>query len=189
MARRCVLTACLVAAATAVLGGLVVLKPELLGRRTGGPLACDGCSRTATGVPAAVAQAVSMGPLYLRNEGDQPATLERVELLDVDPGLEVVGMVVVKPSGRGVVGAAYGYPPRDPRGSLHPVRGYELPPAKSNSDYVQVLIGIKRESPGRVGARRIAVDYRVGDVPYRAYFDYSMWLCRDRDADCIDPDW
>jgi hypothetical protein len=130
-----------------------------------------------------------MGPLTLSNEGDEVATLERVELLDVDPGLQVVGMVVVKPYGRGIVGSAYGYPPRDPRGSLHRVSGYELAPARSHSDVVQVLVGIKLTSPGRAGARRIAVDYRVGDSKYRAYFDHSMWLCTDPDADCIDPDW
>jgi hypothetical protein len=133
-----------------------------------------------------------MGPLTLSNEGEEVATIERVELLDVDPGLRLVGMVVVEPSGRGAVGAARGYPPRDPRGSLHPVRGYELAPGQSNSDFIQVLIGVKLTSPVRAGARRIAVDYRVGDVKYRAYFDHSIWLCTwqiSETGDCIDPDW
>ena len=132
-----------------------------------------------------------MGPLTLRNEGEDTATIERVQLLDVDPGLGVVGMIVVEPAGRGLVGSAYGYPPRKPGGTLRPVRGYELAPARSNSDFVQVLIGIRLERAGRAGARRIAVDYRVGDVPYRATFDHSMWLCTDPNdpEGCIDPEW
>jgi hypothetical protein len=123
------------------------------------------------------------------NASDDVVTLERVELLDVDRGLGMVGMLVVEPDGRGgLVGSGYGFPPRKPGGTTYPVRGYELAPAQSNGDFVQVLIGIRLEAADRAGARRIAVDYRVGDVPYRATFDHSMWLCTDPDDRCIDPD-
>ncbi len=85
---------------------------------------------------------------------------------------------------------ARGFRPRSRRGRIHPIRGYVLPPAKTNADYVQILFGLRLEAPGRAGARRIAVDYRVGDVPYRAYFDHSMWLCTPRYRKvCIDPSW
>ena len=184
------------ASAVAVVGGLaaglIELKPELLGRRTGGPLACELCSRTGTGLPAEVGQPVSMGPLSLRNNGHQTVTLERVELLDVDPRLEVVGMLVVEPDGRNpLVGSGYGFPPREPGGTTRHVRAYSLEPARSNADYVQILIGLRLKSQGRAGARRIAVEYRADGVPYRAYFDHSMWLCTDRNDPerCIDPEW
>ena len=66
-------------------GVLVALRSELSDRRTGGPLACHGCGRSATAAPARVGEPVSMGPLTLRNESDATVTLERVALLDVDP--------------------------------------------------------------------------------------------------------
>ena len=131
-----------------------------------------------------------MGPLTLRNKGDEVATLERVELLEMDPGLELVGSLVVEPDGRGpLVGSGYGFPPRDPGGATAPVRGFRLGPASANRDYVQILVGVRLKAQGRSGARRIAVDYRAGGVPYRAYFEHSIWLCTDRkDPErCIDP--
>ena len=173
--------------------GLSLLEwhPQLFGRRSGGPLACRECGRTATGAPVRVGQLVSMGPLRLRNQGEETVTVERVELIDIDPGLDVVGMVVVEPDGRHpLVGGDHGYPPREPGGITHPVSGYRLPPARSRADFVQILVGLRLSARGRAGARKIAVDYRVGRVPYRAIFDHAMWLCADRKADeqCIDRD-
>ena len=118
--------------------------------------------------------------------------VERVELVDVDPGLNVVGMLVVEPDGQHpLVGGDHGFPPREPGGTTHPVRGYRLSPARSRADFVQILIGLRLTARGRAGARKIAVDYRVGRVPYRAIFDHAIWLCADRrtDEQCIDPDW
>ena len=166
-------------------------KPETLGRRSGGPLACDDCGRSATGLPVRVGEPVSMGPLTLRNETADPITIERVRLLDVDPALERVGSLVVEPDGRHpLIGSARGYPPGEAGGATRAVSGYELAPASSRADYVQILFGLRLTSPGRAGARRIAVDYRVSDVPYRATFDHSMWLCTQRYRKvCIDPNW
>ena len=196
MLRR-VIAALTVALLVGALGlALVEVRPGLLGRRDGGPLACPHrgeCGRSATGGPVNVGASASLGPLALRNEGDETVTVERVELLGVDPGLELIGMLVVKPDGRHpLVGSSRGYPPPEPGGSTHAVRGYQLAPAKSNADYIQILFGLRLRSPGRAGARRIAVDYSAGDVPYRAYFDHSMWLCThrvDRTEGCIDPAW
>jgi hypothetical protein len=167
------------------------LRPELLGRQTGGPLACKACGRTATSGPARVGQAVTMGPLTLENDGRKTVTLERVELLDIDPGLQTVGVIVVKPDGTGLVGSAYGFPPTRPGGTTHSVRGYRIPPATARSQFVQILVGIRLTKPGRAGARRMVVYYREGEVPYRAYFDHSVWLCTDwsAGANCVDPDW
>lgn len=179
----------LVAVASALV--IVELHPSVLGRRSGGPLACQDCGRSATALPVNIGKPVSMGPLALRNEGDADATLERVQLLGVDRGLALIGIVVVEPDGRHpLVGAGPGFPPTEPGGTTHPIRGYVLPPAKTNANYVQILFGLRLTAPGRAGARRIAVDYRVGDVPYRAYFDHSMWLCTPRYRKvCIDPSW
>lgn len=173
---------------------LLDLRPGLLGRTNGGPLACPSrgeCGRSATGLPLELGASASIGPLVLRNEGDTTVTLERVELLDIDSGLELIGTLVVEPDGiHPLVGSALGYPPPEPGGSTHSVRNYRLEPAETEADYVQVLFGLRIRSPGRAGARRIAVDYRAGDRPYRAYFDHSMWLCTarfEREEGCIDP--
>jgi len=180
----------LVAVAASALA-IVELHPGVLGRRIGGPLACPDCGRSATALPVNIGKPVSMGPLPLRNEGDRDVTLERVELVGVDRALALIGMVVVEPDGRHpLVGAGPGFPPAEPGGTIHPVRGYVLPPAQTNANYVQILFGLRLTAPGRAGARRIAVDYRVGDVPYRAYFDHSMWLCTPRYRKvCIDRAW
>ena len=179
-----------------VVGPLVMYakqQSELLGRRTGGPLACKECGRSATAAPAKLGEPVSMGPLTLRNKGVRPVTLEQVELLDVDSGLDIIDMLVVEPDGRHpLIGGVHGFPPPEPGGTIHDVRGYELAPAQSRADVVQVLFGLRLGSPGRAGARRIAVDYRAGAVRYRAYFDHSMWLCTrrvDREEGCVDPSW
>jgi hypothetical protein len=123
-----------------------------------------------------------MGALRLANTGRQNVTLERVQLLDVDGALELVGVLVVDPNGRDpLVGGDHGFPPPKPGGATHPVRGYQMAPGRSNSDFVQLLVGLRLNQRGRAVARRIAVDYRLGGTPYRAIFDDAMWICTDRD--------
>ena len=108
----------------------------------------------------------------LREGGDpEPMTLERVELLDVDPGLQLIGVIVVEPDGRHpLVGSARGYPPSEPGGTTRRVQGYRLEPAESNADFVQILVGLRLRASHRAGARKIAVDYRVGEAQYRDFF-------------------
>ncbi len=173
---------------------LTELRSSGAGRRAGGPLACprDECGRSATGGPVNVGSSASFGPLTLRNDTDEPMTLERVELLDVDPGLQLIGVIVVEPDGRHpLVGSARGYPPSQPGGTTRRVQGYRLEPAESNADFVQILVGLRLRASHRAGARKIAVDYRVGEAQYRAIFDHSMWLCPNPPDPngCIDPNW
>jgi hypothetical protein len=190
MTRRALFT-CAVFLAVGAAVALVHGDPGHPARRTGGPLACEDCGRSATAVPVHIGEPVSMGPLFLRNETDKSIRIERVELLGVDAGLELIGLLAVEPDGRHpLVGGDRGFPPPGSGGFRHPVPGYELAPARTRAAVVQILFGLRLTTPGRAGARRIAVDYRVGDVPYRAYFDHSMWLCTPRYRKiCIDPSW
>jgi hypothetical protein len=190
MTRRALFT-CAVFLAVGAAVALVHGDPGHPARRTGGPLACEDCGRSATAVPVHIGEPVSMGPLFLRNETDKSIRIERVELLGVDPGLELIGLLAVEPDGRHpFVGGDRGFPPPGSSGTRHAVPGYQLAPAHSKAEVVQILFGLRLTRPGRAGARRIAVDYRVGDVPYRAYFDHSMWLCTPRYRKvCIDPSW
>lgn len=181
--------------AAIVLVGLVAVAllshVDSSGRQTGGPLACDACDRTATSILVRRGERASFGPLALSNDGSRPATLEAVRLLGVDPGFEFVGALVVEPDGTGLIGVDLGYPPDDPGGKTAPVAGYLVEPARGPEDFVQILIGATITGRGRYGARRIAVDYRVGTARYRAVFDDSLWLCTHLDvpADgCTNPD-
>ena len=104
------------------------------GARTGGPLACpDVRSHGRPECPATVGAAGLDGAVSpLETTAHETVTLERVELLDVDPGLELVGMMVVEPDGREPA-RRFGLRVsrrREPGGTTHPVRGYVLPPAQ-----------------------------------------------------------
>lgn len=185
----------IVVSAAIVLVGLVALAllnhVESSGRQAGGPLACDDCDQTATSILVRRGERASFGSLALSNTGSRPATLEAVRLLDVDPGFELVGALVVEPDGTGLIGVDLGYPPGDPGGKTARVAGYVVKPARGPHDFVQVLIGATITARGRYGARRIAVDYRVGTARYRAVFDDSLWLCTHLDVPedgCTNPD-
>lgn len=187
--RPIVVSAAIVLIGLAAVALLTHVDPS--GRQTGGPLACDDCDRTATSILVRQGERASFGPVALSNNGTRPATLEGVRLLDVDPGFEFVGALVVEPDGTGLVGVDVGYPPDDPGGKTTPVAGYVVDPAQGPEDFVQVLIGATITGRGRYGARRIAVDYRVGIARYRAVFDDSLWLCTHRDVPedgCTNPD-
>lgn len=182
--------------AALVVGGLAMM---LFGRydsgferRSGGPLACDDCDRTALGIPVRRYQPASFGPLTLDNPGSRPATLEAVRLLDTDPGFDLLDVLVVEPDGTApLIAVDVGFPPLQPGGVTHPVAGFTIEPTKSPEQFIQILIGATITTRGTVGARRMAVDYRVGRMRYRAVYPYSIWLCtRDETppAGCTDPD-
>jgi hypothetical protein len=151
-------------------------------RRSGGPLACGDCDRAALGIPVRLDQAASFGSLTLRNPGSRAATLEAVRLLDVDPGFELIDVLVVEPNGTTpLIAVDVGFPPQEPGGATHPVAGYTVEPTKSPEQFVQILVGATITTRGMVGARRMAVDYRVGRMRYRAVYPYSIWLCTHLD--------
>jgi hypothetical protein len=178
-------------AALAVVAVLLGNHVNGSGRRTGGPLACADCDRTATSILVRRGQRASFGLLGLSNHGSRPATLEAVRLLDADPAFELVGTLVVEPDGTGSIGVVLGFPPADPGGRVVDVAGYVIQPARSAEDFVQILVGATITKRGRHGARQIAVDYRVGGRPYRAVFDNSLWLCTHGDVPddgCTNPD-
>ena len=135
------------------------------------------------GIPVRRHQAASFGPLTLHNPGSRPAILEAVHLLDVDPGLDVIDVMVVEPDGTApLVAVDVGFPPQKPGGTMYPVAGYTLAPAQSPEQFVQILVGATITRRGMVGARRMAVDYRIGRMRYRAVYRYSIWLCAERDV-------
>ena len=96
-------------------------------------------------------------------------------------------MVEVRSSGR-----ATGSRRRKPGGTTHSRAGIRAPAGKGATRFRSDPGRIRLKIAGMAGARRIAVDYRAGDVPYRAFYDHSVWLCTGSETDparCIDPDW
>ena len=157
-------------------------------RAEGGPLACDDCAAHASSIPAPLNVPVSFGLIFLRNEGTHPATLERVRLLDMQPGIEMVGSSVVRPTGR--VGLLVGYPPADPRSPVRRLRGFVVPPAGPEQRTFQVVLGVRLTRYGRSFFRHVEIDYRVDGALYRAVFRTSLAICASRqDAypDCDTP--
>lgn len=178
---------------------LVVIAAVFVGRHdsgfergSGGPLACADCGRAAMGIPVRRDQAASFGPLTLRNPGSQAAILEAVRLLDVDRGFDLIDVLVVEPDGTApLVAVDVGFPPEKPGGVTHAVAGYTVVPSERAEQFIQILVGATITTRGMVGARRMAVDYRIGRMRYRAVYPYSLWLCTHRDVPaggCTDPD-
>ena len=167
--------------AAALLGSAAVIgivdRTAPHGRKTGGPLSCPECGRTEAGVPVSVGLPVSYGAVHLTNNGSEPAVLERVSLLDADPAMKLVGVMILDIGREPAVGLALGYPPKRARGTTHSVTGYTLPPPNEAYLGVLVVVGAKIIANGRHRFRRIAVDYRVRHRRYRALFDSSLVLC------------
>ena len=167
--------------AAALLGSAAVIgivdRTAVHGRKTGGPLSCTECGRTEAGVPVTVGLPVSYGAVHLTNNVSEPAVLERVSLLDADPAMKLVGVMILDIGREPAVGLALGYPPKRARGTTHSVTGYTLPPPHEAFLGVRVVVGAKVIANGRHRFRRIAVDYRVRRRRYRALFDSSLVLC------------
>jgi hypothetical protein len=175
-----VLAAALVAVATTT--AVYVSHREDGARRSGGPLACGDCGRTAYGIPMRLGQPASFGILTLQNTGLRPAILEAIHLLDADPALDVIDMLVVEPDGSSpLIAVDTGLPPPSPGGTTFRVAGYAVAPSSGPPDFVQVLIVATIRKRGMAGGRGLAVDYRVNGRRYRAVYPYSIWLCTHGD--------
>jgi hypothetical protein len=161
------------------------------GRATGGPLA-DPFGAGSSG-PKDVGKPMSLW-FTLRNRGHEPATIERVALVDKDPSLRLLGVVTlpVKVIGAGT-GFVSGFPP-PPLGSEtarpQPIAGTIVSPG----DYTKgspLVVGVAASAPGVHGFRGIVVYYRVGEKKYRAVYGEAAAICapkgRYMKANCLPP--
>jgi hypothetical protein len=182
---------CVSLAFIAVGAALIVGRSDASGRTMGGPLACQGCGGGTGAMPVSVGERVSFGLVYLRNHGSAPAVLERVRVLNATPGLVVLGALAVELSEGGSVGVSREFPPRDPRGRVHRLRGYTINRTHGKEETSQVIVGLTVARNGEFSFHHIAVDYRVGKQRYRAIFHESLGLCAPRNTakeQCPEPD-
>lgn len=134
--------------------------------REGGPLAGLG-GASATSAPVPLGEPYSWGGTTLVNSGDEPATIERVELLAVPAGMRVLGMYALDGAGPGI-GLGEGFEPTGPDFPGLVIR--------SGTSY-DVVVGLQLEEPGRFLIPAARVHYRVGENRYQTVFNDAVRLC------------
>jgi hypothetical protein len=157
-------------------GAFVALGPARGGDHVavGGALAPSHDARFfSVSAPAEVGGRFSYGLLIATNRGDAAATLERVELVDADPGLQLVGAYAQTAEDPHPVGLLAGFPPEGASPARRPVRGYVVAPGRG----VRVVVGIGASSKGASTAHALRLSYQVGERAYRADWPLAIRLC------------
>jgi hypothetical protein len=162
----------LIAAASAAvlafaLGGGESGTGETAGVREGGQLA-DPDNSSATSAPVPLGEPYSWGGTVLANAGDEVATIERIELLDVPNGMRLIGMYALDSSGSGI-GIAKGYEP-DGRPE---VPGLRIGPDKG----YDIVVGLEITKPGRFAVPATRIHYRAGEQRYQTVMSHAIQLC------------
>lgn len=144
----------------------------------GGPLACPDC-HTGAAMPADIGDLGTYGAADLQNQSDEAAILDRVEFVDLTPGLRILGPFVTRSGDRpgGEIGLIREFPPPGLKGALHPLHGYRVRPFRGFADNVQILVGISALRRGRLSYRKLKLYYRVGSKRYVATFDMGVRVC------------
>jgi hypothetical protein len=153
------------------------------GTSGGGPVFAGTGSET--GARFDVGKPFSFGYVLLRNHGRTPARLERVRILGVTGGLELLGIQarpVPDQQGKGMFLEAFGYPP--PEWPSQPLAGQRFVPVGTTfepsgnpNEGLELVIGVRATTAGVARARAVEFTYRVGGKRYREVYDGSMYLC------------
>jgi hypothetical protein len=150
----------------------------------GGPLS-GGSSSSGDGDRIGVGQPFSFGGVVLFNRGSEPAVLERIRILGMTEGFEVLGVrtnpAPLNPTMYNFLGA-FGFPPdKYPSHSLAEIHVVPVAKTKTKSgepgEGLQLVIGAKATHPGIARARGVEFTYRVGHRRFRNSYDGSMYLC------------
>jgi hypothetical protein len=133
----------------------------------GGPLA-DPDNASGTTAPVPLRKPYSWGGTGLVNDGDEAATIERIELLDAPEGMRVIGMYVLDSSSSGI-GIGKGYEPdgrpKLPGLTIEPGKGYDI------------VVGLEIMKPGRFAIPATRIHYRVGEQRYQTVMSHAIQLC------------
>jgi hypothetical protein len=157
--------------------GAVVLVRSLTsggdGITRGGPLACPECNADVS-MSMDVGDLGTFGAANLQNRGTAQPVLERVAYLHRTPGLLLLGPVVARNPG---VGLLREFPPRGQTGKLHLLPGYRVPTYRRPEDDVDILVGVSPLREGSLSFRGLDVYYRVGKRRYVTTFDMGVRVC------------
>lgn len=166
--------------AVVLAGGLVLFRSHEFsdGPVSGGASPLDYAHRSGIG------ERFSVGVL-LTNSAGKPATIERVRLLGVTDGLEVLGVrsrPVPDEYGKGMFIGALDYPPSE--WSTKPLADQRVVPVATErtpsgepGNGLQLVIGVRATRPGIARLRAVEYTYRVGSRRYRATYGGSTFLC------------
>jgi hypothetical protein len=162
----------------AVGGFVLVLRGPTV--RTEGPIAPGAVINR--GQPVDVGMDESFGYL-LKNEGKQPAILERVRVVGVTGPIEVLGVwASLKTGDRGSFITLPGFPP--PEYPSKPLAEEHVVPVSSSlndngvpNEGLQLAVGVRAIGEGFGRIRGIEFIYRVGNQRYRGSMDGYGLLC------------
>jgi hypothetical protein len=139
----------------------------------GGPLACSRCQGD-DAMPMDVGTLGTYGAANLQNHGNAPVVLERVAYLHRTPGLLLLGPIVAKNSGVGLIRE---FPPHRLTRKLNTLEGAKVPPFHDIEDDVDILVGVSPLRKGSFSYNGVEVYYRVGRKQYVATFDEGVRVC------------
>ena len=130
-------------------------------------------------MPMDIGDKGTYGAADLQNRSKKPAVLDRVEFIDVTPGLRLLGPLVSRRGDRPFegVGLIRQFPPPGLEGALHPLHGYRVLPFRGLADYVSILVGVSPLRKGRLSYRQLKLYYSVGDKRYVTTFDIGLRVC------------
>jgi hypothetical protein len=154
----------------------------------GGPVSAG--AGNAGGQRLGVGEDYSFGNVVLTNRSTTPALLEKVRVLGISPGFEVLGVraiptPVVPHEVYNYLGD-FGFPPaKYPSKPL--AEEHVVPVAqthdKSGEPYegLELVIGARATQPGVARARGVEFTYRIGSRRYKQVFEGAMYLCAPKE--------
>ena len=182
------------AAVLAALGLLVAAAFGVVAWRHRGTVAIGGPveagAGNAGGQRLGVGEDYSFGNVVLTNRSKSPARLEKVRVLGITAGFQVLGVraiptPVVPHEVYNYLGD-FGFPPsKYPSKSL--AEEHVVPVAKTHDESgepyegLELVIGARATQPGVARARGVEFTYRVGGRRYRRVFEGSMYLCAPKE--------
>ena len=172
-------------AAAVLLVGAVAAKVavgEGSGVREGGPLACRGCARIASGMPVDVGRKGTYGVNVVRNRGSTPGVIDRVVYRRLTTGLDTLHPLALRVGdyhGRTglAAGLILGFPPPRTAGVARPLRGAVVAPHRTNRDDVELLLGFRPTRKGVFSYDAVDLYYHVGKQRYVARYWAALKIC------------
>jgi hypothetical protein len=160
--------------ALGLVGGLGFIRWDRTTVHAGGPVSIGS---GVNGGRLGVGERTSFGGIVLLNRGRKPAVIEKVRVLGVSGGFEVLG-VRTNP--------VPGFPPNNsPSASLAERHVVPVPKSRTESggpnEGLQLVIEARATEAGVARARGIEVSYQVGHRHYRRSHEGAMYLCAPPD--------
>ena len=149
----------------------------------------------ALGWPVVPGHPISFSDIEVVNTGAEAAVLEGVELLDAEPGLQLVGTLAAEHVGDTYVASFEDFPPdADEYGPetfrlpiLQELEGYSVRPQPgavledTNTHGTQLHIGLEIVAPRtKLSFESVRILYRVGERRYALIVPYAVSLCTPR---------